>query len=278
MSASLLEVSGNTSRAADASRKAVATAMQGGKIVEEALLTMRSLAESVDQTAGKIEALGKNSDQIGKIVAVIEEIADQTNLLALNAAIEAARAGEQGRGFAVVADEVRKLAERTAKATKEIAQMIETVQMETKTAVTQMQAETKKVEAGVTTTAKAGSSLDEIIAQVQQVGDMIALIAAASTQQTTTAEQINSNVGQIAKIAQESADGAQQSAKACQDLSDLALDLQQLVSRFKLDATSGSARAGSVAGAHGNAAARTPLFSPQSGLNRQTRAVAQSVA
>jgi methyl-accepting chemotaxis protein len=234
MSSTVVEVSSNSSIAAANAHKAAETARQGGKVVNEALVNMRSIADTVTATAGKIEELGRNSGQIGKIIAVIEEIADQTNLLALNAAIEAARAGEQGRGFAVVADEVRKLAERTTHATKEIAQVIEKVQKDTGTAVEQMQAGTKQVEAGVATTAKAGHSLEEIITAAQQVGDMISQIATAATQQTSTAEQINANVEQIAKIAQESAAGEQQSAKACQDLSALATDLQQLVGRFQL--------------------------------------------
>jgi methyl-accepting chemotaxis protein len=235
MSSSVGEVSENSTKAATSAQKAVAVAEQGGKIVNEALVNMRSIADSVSATARRIEELGKNSDQIGKIVAVIDEIADQTNLLALNAAIEAARAGEQGRGFAVVADEVRKLAERTTKATKEIAQMIENVQKETGSAVSQMQAGTKQVEAGVATTSKAGAALEEIITAAQQVGDMVTQIATAATQQSSTAEQITANVEQIAKIARESASGAQQSARACEDMSNLAMDLQQLVGRFKLD-------------------------------------------
>jgi len=235
MSATVAEVSNSSNNAASAARKTAETAEQGGKIVDEALTTMRSIAESVHTSAKKIEELGKNSEQIGKIVAVIDEIADQTNLLALNAAIEAARAGEQGRGFAVVADEVRKLAERTTKATKEIARMIETVQVETRTAVQDMESGTKQVEMGVATTAKAGMSLEEIIAAAQQAGDMISQIATSATQQSGTAEQINTNVEQIAKITQEAAAGAQQSEKACQELSHLALDLRQLVGKFKLD-------------------------------------------
>jgi methyl-accepting chemotaxis protein len=235
MSSSVGEVSSNSTRAADSARQAADVAKHGGRIVNEALVNMRSIAESVGATAKRIEELGKNSDQIGKIVAVIDDIADQTNLLALNAAIEAARAGEQGRGFAVVADEVRKLAERTTKATKEIAQMIDAVQKETGNAVAQMQAGTKQVEAGLSTTGKAGVSLGQIIAAAQQVGDMVTQIATAATQQSNTAEQINCNIEQIAKITQESAAGAQQSAKACQELSNLAIDLQQNVSRFNLD-------------------------------------------
>jgi methyl-accepting chemotaxis protein len=246
MTSSVGEISENTGKAANFATQATDVAKEGGKIVQEALTTIRSLAEGVGTTAQKIEGLGKRSDQIGKIIGVIDDIADQTNLLALNAAIEAARAGEQGRGFAVVADEVRKLAERTTKATKEIAQMIESVQIETRAAVDQMEAGTRQVEEGVATTAKAGASLDEIITAAQRVGDMIAHIAAATTQQSSTAEQINSNVDQIAKITHESAAGAQQAASACEELSKLTVELQELVGRFKLDSTPSGVQAHST--------------------------------
>jgi methyl-accepting chemotaxis protein len=187
-----------------------------------------------------MEELGKSSDQIGRIIGVIDDIADQTNLLALNAAIEAARAGEQGRGFAVVADEVRKLAERTTTATKEIAQMIKNIQDETKIAVGAMEQGTKQVEEGVASTAQAGDSLKEIIEMSEQVGEMITHIATAATEQSSATEQVNSNMDQIAKLVKESAVGAQQSAKACQDLSGLALDLQKMVGSFKLGEGNGS--------------------------------------
>jgi methyl-accepting chemotaxis protein len=235
MSSTVMQVSDNSKQAAEASRKAAETARRGGAIVDETLGKMRTIADSVSCTARKMEELGKSSDQIGRIIGVIDDIADQTNLLALNAAIEAARAGEQGRGFAVVADEVRKLAERTTTATKEIAHMIKNIQDETRVAVTAMEEGTKQVEQGVTSTAQAGDALKEIIHMAEEVGEMITHIATAATQQSAATGEVNQNMDQIARLVKESALGAQQSAKACQDLSGLALDLQKMVGNFKLD-------------------------------------------
>jgi len=239
MASTVMQVSENSNKAAESSRQAAETARHGGAIVEETLNKMRTIAQSVGATARKMEELGKSSDQIGRIIGVIDDIADQTNLLALNAAIEAARAGEQGRGFAVVADEVRKLAERTTTATKEIAQMIKNIQDETKTAVAAMEQGTKQVEDGVKSTSQAGDSLKEIIQMSEQVGEMITHIATAATEQSSASEEVNKNMEEIAKLVKESAVGAQQSAKACQDLSGLALDLQKMVGNFKMDAGHG---------------------------------------
>ncbi len=202
--------------------------------MEETLSRMRAIAQSVGETAKKVQELGKQSDQIGKIIGVIDDIADQTNLLALNAAIEAARAGEQGRGFAVVADEVRKLAERTSSTTKEITGMIRSIQSETQSAVTAMQAGTQEVERGVESTSQAGSSLHDIIQMSEQVGDMVTHIATAATQQSAASEEINGNIEQIAKITAASAASSQQTANALQDLSALASNLQRLVGQFRL--------------------------------------------
>ncbi len=234
MSATVAQVSENSSRASEAAHQAAQTARQGGTIVDEALTKMRAIADGVRATAAKMDELGKASDRIGLIVGVIDDIADQTNLLALNAAIEAARAGEQGRGFAVVADEVRKLAERTTGATREIAQMIKSIQGETRLAVNAMEAGTQQVEEGVKHTAQAGGSLKEIIRMAEQVGEMVTYIATAATEQSSASEQVNQNMDQITRLVGESAAGSQQAAKACHELSGLAFNLQKMVSNFQL--------------------------------------------
>jgi methyl-accepting chemotaxis protein len=166
---------------------------------------------------------------------VIEELASQTNLLALNAAIEAARAGEHGRGFAVVAGEVRRLAERTTEATREIAATIEAVQRETSTAVALMEAGTQLVERGVAETSKAGAALDEIITAAERVGEMIAQMAASSAQQAIAVGEINKNVTHIATIARQAEATERHSATTCEDLSNLAGELKQVVGRFRLE-------------------------------------------
>ncbi|MBZ5722328.1 MAG: cache domain-containing protein [Acidobacteriia bacterium] len=236
MASTVQQVSENSNHAAGASQKAAEAARHGGTVLEGTLAKMHAMASSVGETAKKVHELGKRSEQIGEIIRVIDDIADQTNLLALNAAIEAARAGEQGRGFAVVADEVRKLAERTSKATKEIAEMIRGIQEETRAAVAAMEAGTREVEIGVQSTREAGTSLQEIIQMSEQVGDMISHIATAATQQSAATEQVNGSIDQIAKITETSTAGVQQSAKAFAELSDLAFDLQQLVGQFRVGA------------------------------------------
>jgi len=234
MSSTVQRVSDSCTRAAQASRQAAETAREGGSVVETALTTMHSIAEAVTSTSKKMGDLGKSSEKIGRVAAVIDDIADQTNLLALNAAIEAARAGEEGRGFAVVADEVRKLAERTTTATKEIAQMIKTIQDGTRNAVDALESGSRQVEEGVASTARAGESLQKIIHMSEEVGSMITHIAAAATEQSGAAAEVNRNMDQISELVKESAVASQESAKACQDLSELAMALENMVGNFKL--------------------------------------------
>lgn len=234
MTKTIYETTKNTVSASDASKSAGQVANEGGKVVKQTIDGMNRIADVVRRSAETVQALGKNSDQIGEIIQVIDDIADQTNLLALNAAIEAARAGEQGRGFAVVADEVRKLAERTTKATKEIASMIKHIQQDTFEAVDSMQQGTKEVESGKQLAQKAGSSLEEIIRGASKVVDIVTQVAAASEEQSTAAEQISKNIESINQVTQESAQGIQQIASAAEDLNRLTSTLEDLISRFKI--------------------------------------------
>jgi len=229
---------------ADTAKQARASAEQGGSVVKETVNGMQSIAEVVRVSAATVQELGKSSDQIGEIIGVIDDIADQTNLLALNAAIEAARAGEQGRGFAVVADEVRKLAERTTKATKEIATMIKKIQGDTHGAVTAMEKGTKHVDEGIKLADRAGTSLNEIVGISQKVTDMVTQIAAASEEQSTTSEMISKNVEAISTVTGESARGTQEIARASEELKQLTERLSELLSKFKVDGHQHSALRG----------------------------------
>jgi methyl-accepting chemotaxis protein len=232
MAATVREVSQHSNTAARSAKSAAESAREGGTIVEDVLERMRGIAQSVGESAVKIEYLGARSDEIGRIVGVIGEIAEQTNLLALNAAIEAARAGEQGRGFAVVAGEVRRLAERTAGATKEISEVIQNVQSMTADAVRQMRSGSTAVEQGAEVAGLARESIERIIREADTLGTMVAQIACSATQQAAATEQVTASMGQISELAIESADGSRLSAHACEELLDLALGLQNMVARF----------------------------------------------
>lgn len=234
MAKTILENTKNASHAAETAKDAGQKAKEGGKIVKETIEGMNRINDVVNQTASRVEELGKESQQIGEIISVIDDIADQTNLLALNAAIEAARAGEQGRGFAVVADEVRKLAEKTTKATKEIEVMIKQIQRDTVSAVESMEQGTKEVEAGKVMTNKAGKSLEEIIAGSDQLLDIVTQVASASEQQSTAADEISKNVEAISSVSQQSSAGLQQIAKAAEDLNRLTFNLEKLIAQFKI--------------------------------------------
>ena len=235
MTRTILDTTKNAGSASNASKEAGQIAKEGGKVVTETIEGMNRIAAVVQHSADTVHQLGKSSDQIGEIIQVIDDIADQTNLLALNAAIEAARAGEQGRGFAVVADEVRKLAERTTKATKEIAQMIKQIQQDTEGAVTAMQEGKLEVEKGKELTDKAGIALNQIISGSTNVVDIITQVAAASEEQSSTSEQISRSIESITTVTQESAMGIQQIARSAEDLNKLTGNLSDLISKFKTD-------------------------------------------
>lgn len=225
----------NATIAASKAQEAGDKARNGGKVVEETIDGINRIAEVVIRSADTIEELGKSSDQIGEIIQVINEIADQTNLLALNAAIEAARAGEHGRGFAVVADEVRKLAERTTGATNEITSMIQRIQEDTRGAVAAIDKGKKEVENGKQLAKVAGTSLNDIISNTDEVATLINQLAAASEQQNATSQQISSNVELISNVTQQATESTEQISMAAENLNRLTINLQEIVNHFKLE-------------------------------------------
>ncbi len=237
MTSTIIENTKNISRAAEKAKDAGEIAKAGGKIVNNTVIGMNKISEVVLNAGNTVDKLGKSSEQIGQIIQVINDIADQTNLLALNAAIEAARAGEQGRGFAVVADEVRKLAERTTKATKEIGVMIKQIQIDTRGAVQSMDQGKIEVENGTKLANQAGESLDLIISASVELFDIVVQVASASEEQSTTAESISSSIEGMSNVIHESSAGIQQVARATEDLNRLTDNLQKVVETFKIKNT-----------------------------------------
>lgn len=234
MSATSGDIAQNCQMASEGSQLASAAAVSGTQVVNETIRVMNSIAERVMSSAKAVESLGSRSDQIGEIVGTIEDIADQTNLLALNAAIEAARAGEQGRGFAVVADEVRALAERTTRATKEIGEMIKAIQKETKGAVIAMEEGVSEVAKGSEKAADSGRALEQILQQINDVNAQIHQVATAAEEQTATTSEISNNMQHITEVVAKTSRGAKDSATAANHLSVLADDLRRIVSQFKI--------------------------------------------
>lgn len=234
MAATSNDIACNCAMAAESSQRSTSFAENGSRIVQDTIAGMAKIAEQVKHSAKTVENLGTRSEQIGQIVGTIEDIADQTNLLALNAAIEAARAGEQGRGFAVVADEVRALAERTTKATREIGDMIKTIQQETRSAVMAMNAGVAEVERGGESSEKSGAALQDILLQIHEVSLQISQIATAAEEQTSTTNEITRNVLHVTEVVQQTAKGAKETAAASSQLALLAQQLREMMETFRI--------------------------------------------
>jgi methyl-accepting chemotaxis protein len=233
MTSTVQEVAKNAVKASEAAETADREAALGKNIVTQAVGGINELALEVENAANVIHDLENDSNSIGEVLSVIQSIAEQTNLLALNAAIEAARAGEQGRGFAVVADEVRTLASRTQNSTLEIRQTIERLQGRAKQAVSVMENGRKRAASSVEQAASAGGSINAISERIYTISDMNNQIATAAEEQTAVADEINRNVSNISRVSEETSIGAKNTADACRELLDLANELRSTVGHFK---------------------------------------------
>lgn len=233
MAVSIDQVRDNAQEAHGISQEAGAISEEGAGVIHNAATEMRKISEAVQASSTIVEDLGRQSDKITSIVNTIKEIADQTNLLALNAAIEAARAGEQGRGFAVVADEVRKLAERTTLSTAEIASMVSTIQNGTRSAVSSMQAGVTQVSHGVELANQAGDSINRIRNGAERVTHVVNGISDSICEQSTASNEIAKQLETIAQMSEESAVAVTHTADAARHLQSLSASLHQAVAQFK---------------------------------------------
>lgn len=228
------EVSGNAERASDVARHSVDVAHKGGEAVRRTIVGMNTIRETIQDTSKRIKRLGESSQEIGNIVELINDIAEQTNILALNASIQASMAGEAGRGFAVVADEVQRLAERSAHATRQIEVLVRTIQSDTNEAVVSMERSTTDVVGGALLAENAGAALEEIEQVSNQIASLVQNISSSARQQTDAAEDITCNMTALGEISVETSDGASVTASEIAKLVSLASQLRATVSGFHL--------------------------------------------
>jgi twitching motility protein PilJ len=237
MAASAEEVSGNAERAADVARHSVEVAHKGGDAVRRTIDGMNTIRETIQETSKRIKRLGESSQEIGNIVELINDIAEQTNILALNASIQASMAGEAGRGFAVVADEVQRLAERAANATKQIEVLVRTIQTDTNEAVVSMERSTTDVVGGALLAENAGAALEEIEQVSNQIASLVQNISGSSRQQTGAAQNIARNMQVLKEISAQTAESTHATSTAIAKLAELSAGLRKAAAGFRLPGT-----------------------------------------
>jgi twitching motility protein PilJ len=234
MASSIEEVSGNAERGADVARHSVDVAHKGGDAVRRTIDGMNTIRETIQETSKRIKRLGESSQEIGNIVELISDIAEQTNILALNASIQASMAGEAGRGFAVVADEVQRLAERAANATKQIEVLVRTIQTDTNEAVVSMERSTTDVVGGALLAENAGAALQEIEQVSNQIASLVQNISASARSQSTASQNIARNMQVLREISAQSADSTSATSHAIAKLADLSASLRKSITGFRL--------------------------------------------
>ena len=234
MAASIEEVSGNSERCADVARHSVDIAHKGGDAVRRTIDGMNAIRETIQETSKRIKRLGESSQEIGNIVELINDIAEQTNILALNASIQASMAGEAGRGFAVVADEVQRLAERAANATKQIEVLVRTIQTDTNEAVVSMERSTTDVVGGALLAENAGAALEEIEQVSNQIASLVQNISASARQQAAASGDISKNMQVVREISTQTAEGSTATSTSIAKLAALSAQLRKSVAGFRL--------------------------------------------
>jgi twitching motility protein PilJ len=278
MAASVEEVSGNAERCSDVARHAVEVAHKGGEAVRRTIEGMNAIRETIQDTSKRIKRLGESSQEIGNIVELIEEIADQTNILALNASIEASRAGEASRGFAVVADEVQKLAERSTNATRKIEVLVSTIQSDTNEAVVSMERSTTDVVGGALLAENAGAALEEIEQVSHQIASLVQNISVSSREQAGVAAALTKNMDVLREVSAKTTEATSATSSAIRKLSELASQLRSTVSGFTLPETgsTGILSQGRRASGAESAPSAAPVGADAPGPTRSSDAAARA--